>query len=243
MSWARWDHFQFPERKQKDLVTTLTPGEHLCLAWLWPKSSQRNWARCPVSFFLTMGRPNIRVLHPNTMFQPVLVPCSVGHPRTGFGTNLKIFYTNLGLCYPKEHLSFYQTQLFQQQLSDVTRLRGPKGQEKKTPQWEESRRGHSMCPGKVMVFLRKLLLKDFSPGRPANTTTIQMTISTNINVLSTTKSAEKPVSSWTLFPQTLRKHFHLSTGREHFGFVLHHLQCCKHSAKRPWWETVRNCDG
>lgn len=65
------------------------------------------------------------------MFQPVLVPCSVGHPTTGFGTNLENFYTKLGLCYPEEHSSFYQTQLFQQQLSDVTGLRGPKGQEKR----------------------------------------------------------------------------------------------------------------
>lgn len=83
------------------------------------------------SFFLTMGRSNICVLHHTTVFRPVPVPCSAGHPRTGFSTNLKISYTKLSLCYPREDPPFYQTWLFQQWNSDTTGLTGPRGKEKR----------------------------------------------------------------------------------------------------------------
>ena len=83
------------------------------------------------SFILTLGWSNIRVLHHTTIFQPVPVPCSVGHPRTGFSTDLKNSYTKWSLCYPREHPPFYQTQLFQQWQSDMTGLTGPRGKEKR----------------------------------------------------------------------------------------------------------------
>lgn len=125
MSWTRWDHFQLPERKQKDLVPTLTPGEHICLARL-SKEFTRNWAWCLVSFSPWVNQTSVCCISP----QPVLVPCSPAHPRTGFSTNLRNSYTKLRLSYPREHLPLHQTQLFQQWQSDTKGVTGPRRRDK-----------------------------------------------------------------------------------------------------------------
>lgn len=96
MSWVRWDHFQFSERKQKDLVPSLTPGEHICLAHL-SKEFTRNWAWCLVSFSPWGDQTSMCCILP----QPVLVPCSLVHPRTGFSTNLRNSYTKLSFSCPR----------------------------------------------------------------------------------------------------------------------------------------------
>lgn len=64
-------------------------------------------------------------------------------------------------------------------------------------------------------------------------------ISTNTRVLATIRSAERPVSSRTVFPQTFRKCFHLFTGREGFFctslFAVLQTQCQNTMMRDSYW--------
>lgn len=110
----------FQKGKKKDLLPTLTPGEHICFAHL-RKEFTRNWAWCLVSFTLWVNQTSVCCISP----QHFSLCCSLGRSRIGLSTNIRNSYTKLSLSCPRWHLLFHHIQLFQQWQSDTKGLTGP----------------------------------------------------------------------------------------------------------------------
>lgn len=103
----------------------------------------------------------------------MLVPCSLGHPRTSFSTNLRNSYTKLSLSYPREHLPFYTRLSYFTSSSQTQKVWQVQGKGTKGISVAESTLEE--LPGGVQdtqcvfgqsngFFLQEPLLKDIIPG-------------------------------------------------------------------------------
>lgn len=151
--------FPVPRKETKRLgVPTWAPGEHICLAHL-----SKELTRTGLRAWFDSHRGSIN--HPCAASHHSMSACalhsSLGHPRTGSSTDLRNSYTELSLSYPREHLPFYQTQLFRNCSQTQKVWQGQREEAKGISMtdpalWmgflQVSRRTHSMCLGKVMVF-------------------------------------------------------------------------------------------